>query len=104
MAQYNTIDMEKGQVVDKIKQDFLRAFTAQANFVKSLSRLSPAGCFSNATEAIVNTDIEAYDQFMEKSRQFWHQYVEQRKKWEELSREDRPKARKIKFPEEPNIK
>ena len=104
VAEFNTVNMEKGQVVDKTKQDFLREFTAQANFAKSLSRLSPAGCFSNAAEAIVNTDIEAYDRFMEKSRQFWRQYVEQYKKWQKVLYEDRQKAREIKFPQEPEIK
>jgi len=45
-----------------------------------------------------------YDRFMEKSRQFWRQYVEQRKKWEKLLYEDIKKAREIKFPKEPKVK
>lgn len=103
-TQANTIMMEEGEAVDKTKQDFLREFTAQANFAKNLSRLSPAGCFSNAAEALVNTNIEAYDGFMEKSRQFWHEYVTQRKKWTKLLNEDRQKAQEIKFPDEPKVK
>jgi hypothetical protein len=103
-TQANTILMEEGEAVDKTKQDFLREFTAQANFAKSLSRLSPAGCFSNAAEALVSTDIEAYDRFMEKSRQFWHEFVTQRKKWTKLLSEDRKKAQEIKFPDEPKVK
>jgi ABC-type transport system involved in multi-copper enzyme maturation permease subunit len=104
VTQANTINMERGEAVDKIKQDFLREFTAQANFAKSLSRLSPTGCFSNAAEAIVSTDIAVYDRFIAKSRQFWSQYVEQRKRWEKLLHEDMKKAREIKFPEEPEIR
>jgi len=103
-AQASEILMEEGKALDKTKQDFLRQFAAQANFAKSLSRLSPAGCFSNASEALVSTDIEAYDRFMEKSRQFWHEYVAQRKKQTKLLSEDREKAQEIKFPEEPKVK
>ena len=103
-TQYSAISMEKAQVVDKTKQDFLREFTAQADFAKNLSRLSPAGCFSNATEVIVNTDIGTYDRFIERTRQFWHQYVEQRKKWTEALRKSREEARKIKLPETPEIR
>jgi len=103
VIQYNTINMEKGQVVDKTKQDFLNQFTAQASFAENLSRLSPAGCFSNAAEAIVSTDIGAYDKFIERTRQFWHQHVTQRKKWEKLLRENMEEARKIEFPEEPVV-
>jgi ABC-type transport system involved in multi-copper enzyme maturation permease subunit len=100
VIQYNAVNMEKGKVVDKTKQDFLNQFTAQASFAGNLSRLSPAGCFSNATEAIVSTDIGAYDRFMEASRQFWYRHVEQRKKRAEASREE---ARKIELPEEPEV-
>ncbi|MFC1714197.1 ABC transporter permease [Candidatus Poribacteria bacterium] len=102
-AQFNTLNMEKAQMKDKISQEFLNAFTGQANLAKNLSRLSPAGSFSYAASAVVNTDISSYDSFMEISRQFWHRYVEHRKKWETVLREDPGKAREMKFPEAPEI-
>jgi hypothetical protein len=101
IAQYHAISIEQAEVVDKAERDFLRQFTSQANFARSLLRLSPAECFSNAAEAVVSTDIEAYDRFMEINRQFWHQYVEHYKK---ALYENRPEAREMKFPEEPKIK
>lgn len=103
VVQFNNLNIERGQMVDKTKQGFLRDFSAQANFAKNLSRLSPAGCFANAAEAIVNTDIGAYDRFMDNVRQFWNRYVEQRKELGEASLKSREEARKIELPKEPQV-
>jgi len=102
-TRFNTLNMEKAQMKDRMRQEFLNAFTAQADFAKNLSRLSPAGSFSYAASAVVNTDIGSYDRFMKIARQFWNRYVEHRKKWEAVLREDPGKAREMKFPEAPEI-
>jgi len=102
-VQANQVNMEMGQAVDKLKQGFLNEFTAQSSFARNVSRLSPAGCFSNASEAIVNSDIGAYDRFVETVRQFWHQHVEYRKKWEKLLQENVEEARKMEAPKEPTV-
>jgi ABC-type transport system involved in multi-copper enzyme maturation permease subunit len=103
-VQANQVNMERGQAVDKLKQGFLKEFTGQSNFARNMSRLSPAGCFSNASEAIVNSDIGAYDRFVEMVRQFWHQHVEYRKKREKLLQEENvEEARKMEAPKEPTV-
>jgi len=102
-AQSNTLTMEKTQMKDKVRQGFLNAFTGQAGLARNLSRLSPAGSFSYAASAVVNTDIDSYDRFMEIARQFWHRYVEHRKKWYAALAKDPAKAREMKFPEPPKI-
>lgn len=104
IAQLYTLWIERERASDEVRQGFVNAFAAQADFAKTLSRSSPAGCFSNAAEAIVNTDIETYDHFMESCRQFWHQYVVQREKQQKLLLRDREKAQEIEFPEEPELR